>query len=274
MKVILSRKGFDNQYGKQPSPIMPDGTLLSLPIPSKHDKIRFVDLSYNEKSYYDIIKELNPKSSIKESYTCHLDPDLRFDCNKRNGDWRPLFGQTGSAYGHLKSKGVCENDIFLFFGTFRMTELIDGRLQYIPRSPEQHIIFGYLQVGEMHTNFESFPEYAKSHPHTTERFKLNKRNCLYEARQQLSFNNDLPGAGVFNYHPDLVLTKNGESKSRWNLPSFFTDLKISYHSKKSFTSLYFQSAAKGQEFIIEHDDRVVEWVHRLINSTINNKSKH
>ena len=37
MKVILSRKGFDSQYGGMPSPILPDGTLLSLPIPSKTD---------------------------------------------------------------------------------------------------------------------------------------------------------------------------------------------------------------------------------------------
>ena len=37
MRVILSRKGFDSQYGGMPSPILPDGTLLSLPIPSKTD---------------------------------------------------------------------------------------------------------------------------------------------------------------------------------------------------------------------------------------------
>ncbi|MHA1435339.1 MAG: hypothetical protein ACTSO7_15970 [Candidatus Heimdallarchaeota archaeon] len=34
MKVILSRKGFDSANGGYPSPILPDGTLLSIPIPS------------------------------------------------------------------------------------------------------------------------------------------------------------------------------------------------------------------------------------------------
>ena len=34
MKVILSRKGFDSSFGGYPSPILPDGTLISLPIPS------------------------------------------------------------------------------------------------------------------------------------------------------------------------------------------------------------------------------------------------
>ena len=37
MKIVLSRKGFDSQYGKQASPILPDGTLLSFPIPSEDD---------------------------------------------------------------------------------------------------------------------------------------------------------------------------------------------------------------------------------------------
>ncbi|MBO4456467.1 MAG: hypothetical protein J5802_01965 [Butyrivibrio sp.] len=34
MKIILSRKGFDSTNGGCASPIMPDGTLLSMPIPS------------------------------------------------------------------------------------------------------------------------------------------------------------------------------------------------------------------------------------------------
>ena len=33
MKVILSRKGMDSESGRVASPILPDGTLLSLPIP-------------------------------------------------------------------------------------------------------------------------------------------------------------------------------------------------------------------------------------------------
>lgn len=33
MKVVLSRKGMDSAAGGIPSPILPDGTLLSFPIP-------------------------------------------------------------------------------------------------------------------------------------------------------------------------------------------------------------------------------------------------
>lgn len=35
MKVVLSRKGMDSRAGGIPSPILPDGTLLSLPIPNE-----------------------------------------------------------------------------------------------------------------------------------------------------------------------------------------------------------------------------------------------
>ena len=42
MKVILSRKGFDSSYGGTASPILPDGTLLSLPIPSKAETVKYI----------------------------------------------------------------------------------------------------------------------------------------------------------------------------------------------------------------------------------------
>jgi hypothetical protein len=49
MRIILSRKGFDTEYGQMPSPIMPDGTLLSLPIPAKDEKINYNNLQLMEK---------------------------------------------------------------------------------------------------------------------------------------------------------------------------------------------------------------------------------
>ena len=46
MKVILSRKGFDSSNGGIVSPIFEDGSMISVPIPSK-DKDQFSDLQYN-----------------------------------------------------------------------------------------------------------------------------------------------------------------------------------------------------------------------------------
>ena len=63
MKIILSRKGFDGTAGGVPSPIMPDGTLLSLPIPAKMDKLRYSDIQYEGVSYSEILRQLKPKDS-------------------------------------------------------------------------------------------------------------------------------------------------------------------------------------------------------------------
>ena len=46
-KLILSRKGFDSGSGGCPSPIFPDGTVFSLPIPSG-DEEAFVDLQHGD----------------------------------------------------------------------------------------------------------------------------------------------------------------------------------------------------------------------------------
>jgi hypothetical protein len=264
MKIILSRKGFDSQYGKQPSPILPDGTLLSLPIPSKDETVCFIDLTYKTKSYYRIIEELNPKTKIKSNYTCHLDPDLRKETLPRQKDWIPLFGQTDSAQGHLTKEGVKENDLFLFFGWFRQTEQVNGILRYKRNAPDLHIIFAYLQIGKMYKEHSKMPNEVLYHPHAHKRYELKKNNSIYRPSNSLSLEPSIKGSGCLKYHDSLVLTKTGYSRSIWNLPEFFKAVKISYHSNKSFYKDYFQSAAKGQEFVIEENKHVTEWAKRII----------
>jgi len=106
MKVILSRKGFDAEYGGFASPILPDGRLISLPVPalSGEDKrIHYGDLFYDENQrIVDLMLEMgkakikipgNKKSkSLKnrkyrwmppEKKPAHLDPDLREIARKR-----------------------------------------------------------------------------------------------------------------------------------------------------------------------------------------------
>lgn len=264
MQIVLSRKGFDTQYGGQASPIMPDGTLLSLPIPAKNETLKFSDLNFKGKTYLEIIKELNPNTKIKDNYTCHLDPDIRNDAIQRKKDWLPVFGQAGSAQGHLLRKGIKEGDLFLFFGSFKETELINGILKYKRNAPDIHLIFGYFQIGNIYSDISKLPRELQYHPHAQNKFEGDKNNCIYKATKTLSFFNSLNGAGCLIFHDDLVLTKEGYSKSRWMLPEFFKDIVISYHTPKSFTTDYFQSAAKGQEFIIEENENVSDWARKLI----------
>lgn len=94
MKVILSRKGFDSGTGGYASPILPDGTLLSLPIPDSSSDIKYLDLNLNESSYYELMQSLKGeylkdngnKSALTKDTFCHLDPDLIADVFPRKGE--------------------------------------------------------------------------------------------------------------------------------------------------------------------------------------------
>ncbi len=159
MKIILSRKGFDSSNGSIPSPILPDGTLLSLPIPAKFDSISFDDLNYNGVLFSDILRQLKGKEDKTNHYNCHLDPDIRE--NLRNtpvSNWRAAFGQIKSSQGLLRNQNVSIGDLFLFFGWFRQTEgdIYNGTLHFKKDAPDLNIIYGYLQIG----NMMAFLEYA------------------------------------------------------------------------------------------------------------------
>ena len=143
MKVVFSRKGFDSASGGIPNPILPDGTLLSLPIPSPGDNIQYEELFWKGMSYYDIIRSLSPRTRILPTTPCHLDPDLRKEVLSRER-WIPAFGQIGSSLMHLYNQGVDVGDLFLFFGWYRQTELHNGQLRFVPNAPDLHIIYGYL----------------------------------------------------------------------------------------------------------------------------------
>jgi len=259
MKIILSRKGFDSQYGGQPSPILQDGTLLSLPIPSKRDQNKFSEIMHDGVSYYQIIKELKANTKINEHYNCHLDPDIR----NINGQIKTfgLFGQTGAALGHLNKNGIGINDIFLFYGSFRETENINGKLRYKQNSHEKHVIYGYLQIGQIFKDMNCLPNNIEHHPHSAYKDDLN---YIYVSSNEFSLIEGKPGFGVLQYKPSLVLTKENESKSKWALPDFFRDVNITYHKQSSFKDSYFQSAAKGQEFIIDGSKEIINWVINLI----------
>ena len=86
------------------------------------------------------------------------------------------------------------------------------------------------------------------------------------ARPTLSWDGNKPGADCLKYKPELVLTKEGLSCSRWQLPDFLKEANISYHSGNSWKDGYFQSVAKGQEFVIETEQKYLlqNWANDLI----------
>ena len=271
MKVILSRKGFDSQYGGYPSPALPDGRMISLPIPSD-DKIEYNTLRVDENlTCFDLMKQLNPRIKynnkwhiLTENTQCHLDPDINGSAMKRHTSWTSLFGQIGAAQTHLENERVREGDLFLFFGTFRKTIKQDDIYQF-DSSQEFHAIYGYLQIREILPldNNTEFPEWMDYHPHT-DPSRFGGNNTIYVAKDRLTWQLDMPGAGLLSFTKKQILTKMGYSKSRWNLPPFFKEVKISYHSEKSWKKDYFQSAGRGQEFVIHSNKKIENWVKDIL----------
>ena len=267
MKVIFSRKGFDSGYGKMPSPIMPDGTMLSMPIPSKGDKVLYGGLKHKGQTYADIIQQLKPGNPVIEE-ECHLDPDIRKEIIARTDGWKPAFGQINAARTHLCNQGIGIGDLFLFFGWFRETEYKNGNLAFKGPSSGFHAIYSYMQVGEIIERESDIPEWLKTHPHSFN-CRWTRNNAIYIAADKLSICPDMPGAGCFQYTQNHRLTKDGYSRSIWDLPEFFRDIPITYNLR-AWKEDGFHSAAKGQEFVFEANANALNWIKTLL---YNNKLK-
>ena len=80
-KLILSRKGFDSASGGCPSPIFPDGTMYSLPIPSGGAQITYGDLYYGDINIGQLVDDLTrrryPENRFDARDGVHLDPDYQ-----------------------------------------------------------------------------------------------------------------------------------------------------------------------------------------------------
>ena len=270
VKIILSRKGFDSENGGHPSPILPDGRMLSLPIPLLSDNLAYHEIcAPRGKNYCQIIEELGARAYIG-SKGAHLDPDLVVSVRPRRAGWLPAFGQNDKAGGHLRNQEVAEGDLFLFFGWFCHTVEVDGRLQFCGDEMGFHAIFGYLEIGKRICANEDaeFPNWLHDHPHTMPAHTKHINNTIYVAKPKLSLHPNYPGGGVFQFDERHRLTKKGARLiSHWNLdPKIFRHLTISYHPNKEevWKEDYFQSRSRGQEFVIHTDDGVIQWASNLI----------
>ncbi|NLS76228.1 MAG: hypothetical protein GXY76_03110, partial [Chloroflexi bacterium] len=109
MKLVFSRKGFDSAAGGMPSPILPDGRLVSLPILDSRSRIRYGDITSDGRSLGPLVDQLSD-GRVRSHWRAHLDPDLVRESLLRSPGWRPLFGQAGAAQGHLRNHGVGPGD--------------------------------------------------------------------------------------------------------------------------------------------------------------------
>lgn len=274
MKIILSRKGFDSTAGGVPSPILPDGGLVSLPIPDPRSLVRYGDIGGGERDIGRLVSNLTG-GRIRRGSRAHLDPDLLAADRPRAPGWRPLFGQEGAAQGHLRNQGVGPGDLFVFFGLFRRCRWYKGRYRFEQHAPRVHLIWGWLQV-EAVIPVAGCPadvrRWAGSHPHF--HHDPVPGNVLYVARRRLTGPGGqatgLPGAGVFErYRRSLRLTDRAATgPGLWRLPAWCRpgdpDAVPSYHRDRRRWRIEsgvtrVQSAARGQEFVLPGQWTTAAW---------------
>ena len=232
MKIILSRKGFDSSNGSYPSPILPDGTMLSMPIPGD-DGITYSEIQHNGITYSEILSQLT-NNQFREK-VCHLDPDIRPDLRSVPVEnWSPAFGQASSSQGLLQNAGVEVGDIFLFFGWFKKTKKTDSGYKYMTKRDSDdfydvsdlHAIYGYMQIGEIIKDKAEIQKYVW-HPHSQPYYnEPNFNNALYIPAEKLSFAPDVAGSedgaaigggqDADSFGGEIIINGGSISASEWH----------------------------------------------------------
>lgn len=268
MRLILSRKGFDSSsaFGACASPILPDGQLISLPIPHVEARVTYHRLKPRGLDVAHIVADLT-QGRVGGNAFVHLDPDLDGTALGRRSDWLPAFGQDSIAQRHLDRMGVGTDDLFLFFGWFREVEVVQGRYRYRRNAPDLHVLFGWLRVGQvLRIGPDPIPDWLRDHPHAIRDCSPN--NTVYVA-------NGPDGGGVFNaFDKKLVLTEAERSRSVWMLPSDFMPRSrqaLTYHQSpwrwtETDAGCRLQSVAKGQEFVLDLNSypEVHRWAEAMV----------
>ncbi len=264
-KLILSRKGFDSKYGGCPSPIFPDDTMYSLPIPGYgyEEPIHYSDLWHGNINIGQVVEGLTGGRHEARDLA-GLDPDVRQDAVPRYDGWRGLIGQSGAPQTHLANQWVDKGDVFLFFGLFRRVHETHAGWRFVRSAPELHMLWGWLQIEQVCKvddirHDEKF-DWATYHCHFSS--SGDPRNTLYVATDQLDLTDTvtMPGAGVFpKFDERLVLTEPGGLVSRWRLPRWFypdgDKTSLTYHPRELWRQdgnfAYVQRRGPGQEFVLD-----------------------
>jgi hypothetical protein len=283
MRLVLSRKGFDSSAGGRPSPILPDGTLVPLPMPLEAARsVAYGNLRAGDTRLGQLVQDLTGGKFTSRDLA-HVDPDLcEATLRGRRAGWRPLFGQGNAAQRHLAAQGVGPGDLFLFFGWFRQAERHDDRYRFVRGAPDLHVVFGWLQVADPLPGGMSgrggAPSWARYHTHFHNDWPSNTVYLSRRSLQLPGLRRRLPGGGAFkHFSSGLCLTAPGESRSVWKLPRFFAPADsrpiLSYHhNPRRWTPgrdcCYLRSVGRGQEFVVDSDlcPDAVAWAVNLVES--------
>ena len=195
-----------------------------------------------------------------------------------------MLGQAGIAQSHLNKQGVGSGDVFLFFGLYRQVEETAQGWRFVRGAPEQHVLWGWLQIDQKYRVTDIGPNelpWARHHPHLFSRYR-DDTNTVYAASTKLDLGVDddtcgIAGWGVFaRFDPRLVLTDpNGAGVSNWRLPRWFypegNKPPLTYHPdrkrwRRDADHAYLQSVGRGQEFVLDlgHYPEATDWLFALV----------
>lgn len=290
MKLILSRKGFDSAAGGFPSPIFENGTILSLPIPAGQMAADY-DITYEKLNPlgYDIAKLIDDISinnhkadRVTRSAIVHLDPDVcHSSIQPRHEEWKGLFGQCGSAQGHLRGQQIGKGDIFLFFGLFRRVISEQGHYRFAPGSRPMHLIWGWMQVEdivEVNTATRNQYPWAAYHPHFYMDSAIN--NTLYIASKHLCLNGEqvanTMGYGALERYNQLQQLSDPDSHklTDWRLPSWMykenQPCPLTYNGIRPWSLqdgyACLSTYPRGQEYVMDCQDypQATDWIKSIV----------
>jgi hypothetical protein len=184
------------------------------------------------------------------------------------------------------NQNVTSGDIFIFFGWFQESELMDGKLVYSGKSKGVHAIFGWLQIERSIPvgSSENVPYWATYHPHF-QRPEPFKNDTVYVGTENLTLpkigKTFFPGAAIFKrFSNKLQLTKDQCNRSIWELPSWFfpknEHVPMTYHSnrdrwKREKDKVTVRTVGRGQEFVLDTAiyPEAIAWFHDLLDSDAN-----
>ncbi len=250
-RLVLSRKGFDSDFGGRPSPILPDGQMLSLPSPIRG------------------ATSATPTAALQTA-------SATWSCCSGSASRRSVSQRPN---GHLRNQGIGPGDLFLFFGLFSpTTQLPDGRLRFAGQRDWIHVLWGWLEVDRvLPVTDELLTElpWAGDHPHWRARHldRYRRHNTLYVARQHSTLVPGLPGGGLFaEFRPLLRLSRPGSTRSVWRLPMALhpdrTQVPLTGQSPTAWSmegdSAVLRAAGRGQEFVIGMQDGTRAWIRSVL----------
>jgi hypothetical protein len=272
-KIVISRKGFDASSGGGPSPVLPDGTMVSFPIPEPAGNLgggtNYFDITAGRHRMSELLATLAVDPTLANA-SAHLDPDLDQNARPRLAGWRPSFGQANAAAGHLANQGVTAGDLFVFWGLFRHVISVGSALRWDSRRPAFHAVFGWLEIGQvLDPRNDHIPEWASEHPHVRVSDRAN--NTLYVAATSSS----RPGgpSGLLRWNSRRRLSCPSGPRSRWQLPLDLhpsrTGATLSYHGdpkrwEDNGVSCILNTVGRGQEFVVRATPEWQAWTEDVL----------